>query len=129
MLRSSKDRVVLPSHTLFIYTVETSTNGHLSTTATSLQRPHLYNGYLATKATSLKRQPLYNDHLSLQRPPLYNSYLPTTTFIKGHLSTTASSIQRPPVYHGCLSQSFFVQLLQTLELSYSKPHHNGHLDN
>ena len=67
----------------------TSTNGHLSTTTTSLQRPPRYNGHLATTATSL------------QRPPLHN----------GHLATTATSLQQPlfladsPYIHFCFNLS------------------------
>ena len=53
----------------------TFTNGHLSTTVTSLQRSPPYNGHLSTTVTSLKWPPLYN----------------------GHLSTTATSLQRSPL--------------------------------
>ena len=92
-------------------------NGHLSTTATSLEWPPLHNGHLSTMvifladspyihscfnlstmATSLQWSPLHYGHLStmatsLQRPPRHYD----------HLSTTTTSPQRPPLFNGHLS--------------------------
>ena len=115
-----------------------STNGHLSTTATSLQRPPLYNGHLATTATSLQRPPRYNGHLSttatsLQRPPLYNGHLATTATslqrpprYNGHLSTTATSLQRPPRYNGHLSTTATFFGGQSIHSLLFQPLSNGH---
>ena len=83
-------------------------NGHLPTTATSLQWPpiHFTSLHFSTTVTSPQRRPLYNGHLStslhftsLQRSPPHN----------GHLSTMATSLQQPiffadsPYIDSCLN--------------------------
>ena len=95
-------------------------NGHLSTTATSLQLPPVYNGHLSKMATSLQQPHLYTNHFSTmahsitttslqqpffshsqQRPPLHNVF-PSTTATP--LTTaTWSSLLQPCLYNGYLS--------------------------
>ena len=118
----------------------TSRDGHLSTTATSLERtyfladsPYIHSCFnLSTTATSPQWPPPYNRYLSttatsLQWPPLRNSHLSATVIFLAdspyihscfNLSTMATSLQRRPLHSG-----HFPTTATSLQQS---PFHNGH---
>ena len=119
----------------------TSRNGHLSTTATSLERtyfladsPYIHSCFnLSTTATSPQWPPLYNlffggqsIHSLLFQPP-YNRYLSTTAtslqwppLRNSHLSATVIFLADSPYIHSCFNLSTMATSLQR------RPLHSGH---
>ena len=120
----------------------TSRDGHLSTTATSLERtyfladsPYIHSCFnLSTTATSPQWPPLFNSHLSTTatslQPLLWwtvhtftlvSTSLQPLPLYNGHLSTMATSPQKPPFCNGHFFGGHSIHSLLF------QPLHNGHL--